>query len=56
MADQAAGFERLRSKKRQYQAIREGLDLLLEQVDNVGDKRLLSDLKAMRQRVVRKCR
>lgn len=49
-------FERLRSKKRQYQAIREGLDLLLEQVDNVGDKRLLSDLKAMRQRVVRKCR
>ena len=49
-------FERLRSKKRQYQAIRQGLDLLLMQVEKVGDKRLLNDLEAMRQRVVRKCR
>ena len=48
-------FERLRSKKRQYQAIREGLDLLLEQVDNVGDRRLVDDLKAIRKRVKRKC-
>ena len=49
-------FERLRSKKRRYQAIRDSLDLLLEQVDRVGDRRLVDDLKAMRQRVVRKCR
>ena len=49
-------FERLRSKRRQYKAIREGLDLLLEQVDSVGDQRLADDLKAIRQRVVRKCR
>ena len=49
-------FERLRSKRRQYQAIREGLDLLLEQADSVGDKRLLNDLEAIRRRVVRKSR
>ena len=49
-------FERLRSKRRQYQAIREGLDLLLMQAEKVGDKRLLNDLEAIRQRVVRRCR
>lgn len=49
-------FERLRSKRKQYQAIRQGLDLLLMQAEKVGDKRLLSDLEAMRKRVKRKCR
>ena len=48
-------FERLRSKKRQYQAIQENLDLVLMQVEKVGDKRLLDDLKAIRKRVKRKC-
>jgi len=47
-------FERLRSKKRQYQAIQENLDLVLTQVEKVGDKRLLDDLKAVRKRVKRK--
>ena len=49
-------FERHRSKKRRYQAIRDSLDLLLEQVDRVGDKRLLDDWEAIRKRVKRKCR
>ncbi len=48
-------FERLRSKKQQYQAIRQGLDLLLLQVEKVGDKRLLNDLEGIRKRVRRKC-
>ena len=48
-------FERLRSKKQQYQAIRQGLDLLLLQVEKVGDKRLLDDLEGIRKRVKRKC-
>lgn len=47
-------FERLRSKKRQYQAIQENLDVLLMQVERVGDRRLLDDLKEMRKRVKRK--
>ena len=48
-------FERLRSKKQQYQAIRQGLDNLLMQIEKVGDKRLMDDLKAIRKRVKRKC-
>jgi predicted DNA-binding transcriptional regulator YafY len=44
--------ERLRSKKQRYQAIRDGLDLLLTQAEKLGDKRLLNDLAAIRQRVV----
>ena len=47
-------FERLRSKRRRYQAIGEGLDQLLAQVEKVGDKRLLKDLKRIEQRVKRK--
>lgn len=49
-------FERNRSKEQRYQAIRDSLDFLLEQVDRVGDKRLLDDLEAIRKRVKRKCR
>jgi len=49
-------YERLRSKKRQYQAIREGLDQLLMQAEKVGDKRLHADLNNIRQRVKRRCR
>lgn len=49
-------FERLRSKRRQYQAIRDSLDVLLMQADVAGDRRLADDLRAMRRRVVRKCR
>ena len=48
-------YERLRSKRQRYRAIREGLDRLLTQAENVGDKRLLKDLEAIRRRVVRRC-
>ena len=49
-------FERLRSKRRQYEAIRSGLDTLLKQAAKVEDSRLQDDLKAVRQRVMRKAR
>jgi len=49
-------FERLRSKRRQYQAIRDSLDVLLVQADLVGDRRLADDLKTIRRRAVRKCK
>ena len=49
-------FERLRSKRRQYEAIRSGLDRLLKQAAKVEDSRLQDDLKAVRQRVMRKAR
>jgi len=49
-------FERLRSKRRKYKAIRGGLDMLLEQAAQVGDGRLVDDLRAIRRRVVRKAK
>ena len=49
-------FERLRSKRRQYESIRGTLDLLLMQVERVEDQRLVKDVRAIRGRVARKCR
>ena len=49
-------FERLRSKRRKYQSIRNGLDLLLEHAEVIGDRRLIDGLKTIRKKVMRKCR
>jgi len=49
-------FERLRSKKRRYETMRDTLDLLLEQAKQADDLRLLADLEAIRQRIDAKCR
>jgi predicted DNA-binding transcriptional regulator YafY len=49
-------FERLRSKRRQYEAIRDGLDVLMGQAAQVGDERLAHDLRAIRRRVARKAK
>jgi predicted DNA-binding transcriptional regulator YafY len=49
-------FERLRSKRRQYEVIRDGLDVLLEQAARVGDEHLADDLRTIRRRVVRKAK
>lgn len=49
-------FEQLRSRKRQYKAIRDSLDVVLVQAELVEDKRLCKDLKALRKRVKRKCK
>ena len=49
-------FERLRSKKRQYRAILDSLDVVLMQAELAEDNRLAKDLKALRSRVNRKCK
>ena len=49
-------FERMRSKPRQYQLIRDSLDLLLVQAAKVEDRLLVDELQAMRKRIARKCR
>ena len=49
-------WERLRSKRKRHVLIRDSLDLLIQQATGVEDKRLLDDLRAIRKRVVRKCR
>ncbi len=49
-------FDKLRSKRKRYALIRDSLDLLITQADQLGDKRLADDVRAIRKRVVRKCR
>ena len=49
-------FERLRSPRKQFQAILDTLDVLLLQVNLAGDRRLVGELQVIRRRVARKCR
>jgi hypothetical protein len=49
-------FERLRSRKRQYRAILDSLEMVLVQAELVEDNRLAKDLREMRKRVKRKCK
>ena len=49
-------FERLRSRRTQFKAILDTLDVLLMQVSLAGDRRLNVDLQSIRRRIVRKCR
>lgn len=49
-------FERRRSKRRQYRAIRNALDTLLEQAATPEDRRLVADLQPARRRAAQKCK
>ena len=49
-------FEAMCATKQKYRAIRDNLELLLDQAEQLQDQRLVDDLRALRRRVVRKCR
>lgn len=51
-----SAFQRLRSKQQKYQTLRAGLDILLNQTDQLEDRRLVEDLQAVRRRLARKCK
>ena len=49
-------FEAMRTNKQKYRAVRDNLDVLLDQAQQLQDQHLVADLRAMRRRVARKCR
>ena len=51
-----SAFESLRTRRQRYRAIRDNLDVLLDQAAKIDDDPLVKDLRAVRRRVARKCR